>query len=278
MDNETNAIQTAWLIPRAPEGLGPEPCVIDYGAIMMCTGGTATIRVGFKEWQLRNGTVITLFPNDVVALYDTSPDFAVETFGYDKAMLREASLQVEHAVYSQLRNDRFQADNRTVTDIVRGTFALMRTYTANFSPACASRIALYQLKAFFLGYYDYIGTKGITPDERGSRRVNELFNEFMERLETDYRKAHGVAYFASAMNITPKYLNNIVKRITGHTTKSVIDHYVILQLKLCLQDKERSIKQLAWDFHFSDAAFFCRYFKQKTGMTPQQFRKSKANG
>lgn len=278
MHYDNNATQGAWLAPEAPEGLGPEPCVIDYGAILLCTGGLGTVRVGFKEWQLSGGTVITLFPNDVVALYDTSPDFAVETLGYGKAMLREASLQVEHAVYSRLRNDRCRAGSPTVTGIVEATFALLRIYTANFSRACADRIVLYQLKAFFLGYYDYISANGSGPGDAGSRRVNELFNDFMERLESDYRRAHSVAYYAAAMNITPKYLNNIVRLITGHTTKNVIDHYVILQLKLCLRDNGRSIKQLAWDFNFSDESFFCRYFKQHTGMTPQQFRKSKANG
>lgn len=274
MDSETDVRQAAWLSGRVPADIGPEPEVIDYGAILLCTGGTAAIRVGFKEWLLRADTVITLFPNDVVALHGTSPDFTVEALCYDKSMLREASLQVEHAVYSRLRKDCCRADSKIVTDIVKGMFALLRIYMENFGRACANRITLYQLKAFFLGYYDHISMDGGAQHETGSRRVNELFNEFMERLENDYRKAHDVAYFASAMNITPKYLNNIVRRITGHTTKSVIDHYVVLQLKLCLRDNERNIKQLAWDFHFCDAAFFCRYFKQHTGMTPQQFRKT----
>ena len=32
------------------------------------------------------------------------------------------------------------------------------------------------------------------------------------------------------------------------------------------------IKQIAWDYQFSDTSFLCRYFKQHTGQTPQQFR------
>jgi AraC-like DNA-binding protein len=29
---------------------------------------------------------------------------------------------------------------------------------------------------------------------------------------------------------------------------------------------------MAWEYHFADASFFCRYFKKHTGMTPQQVR------
>ena len=38
--------------------------------------------------------------------------------------------------------------------------------------------------------------------------------------------------------------------------------------------EEKSIKELSWDYHFCDISFFCRYFKQHTGLTPQQFRKT----
>ena len=32
------------------------------------------------------------------------------------------------------------------------------------------------------------------------------------------------------------------------------------------------IKQIAWDYQFSDTSCLCRYFKQHAGQTPQQFR------
>ena len=62
--------------------------------------------------------------------------------------------------------------------------------------------------------------------------------------------------------------------MTGHTTKNIIDQYVTLQIKLQLCNSEKSVKQLSWDFNFSDESFFCRYFKLHTGLTPQQFRKN----
>ena len=192
------------------EWLG-EYVVIDYGMIVLCREGEADLRVNFTEWQLKPGSVITLFPGDVVSITSKSEEFKAETL---------------------------------------------------------------QLKAFFLGFYDYLYRN---PSERKaeseSPRTKELFNQFMRELERRYRESRDVSYYAELLHISPKYLNMVTQRMTSHTIKTIINQYVVLQIKQSLTTEEKSIKQIAWDYHFSDLSFFCRYFKQHTGMTPQQFRK-----
>ena len=95
----------------------------------------------------------------------------------------------------------------------------------------------------------------------------------MRELEHRYRESRDVSYYAELLHISPKYLNMVTQRMTSHTIKTIINQYVVLQIKQSLTTEEKSIKQIAWDYHFSDLSFFCRYFKQHTGMTPQQFRK-----
>ena len=94
----------------------------------------------------------------------------------------------------------------------------------------------------------------------------------MMLLEKDYKISRDVNYFAEKMNISSKYLTNIVNQVTGHTPKTIIDQYVILQIKMHLKRTTQSIKEMAWEFHFADVSFFCRYFKKHTGLTPQQIR------
>lgn len=255
--------------------LKDESNVIDYGAIILCKAGTAAMRIDFKDWQLKQDSVITLFPNDVVMLHNVSDDFEVEMLRYDKTLLREASLQLEQTVYSLLRKDRCRTDKQVVTLIIEYMFSLLRLYFRQKDCMCLDLLVLYQLKAFFLGFYDWmVRNRNKAPEDNGSRRTNELFNMFMEDIEQNYIKSHNVAFYAGRLNITPKYLNTIVKQMTGHTTKDIIDQYVIMQIKLRLRTDDKSIKQLSWDFNFSDVSFFCRYFKLHTGYTPQQFRKN----
>lgn len=274
MDKDILSTDKPRLITSRLEEMMGEQTVAGYGAIIICRTGSALMHIDFKAWRLGEGDVITIFPNDVVMIEEATSDFAVEMLRYDPAMLREASLQLERTVYSKLRNDRCRQGRLVVTDIINAMFRLLKIYFDQPECKCLDQLVLYQLKSFFTGFYDHIIREGHKESDEATPRTNDLFNQFMETLERDYRLSHDVAYYAHQLCITPKYLTTIVKRITGHTPKTIIDHYVVLQLKLQLRHRDITVKQLAWDFHFSDTSFFCRYFKQHTGMSPQSFRNS----
>ena len=233
------------------------------------------MRVNYKNWELFEGAVITLFPNDMVELMaDSAEDFEVEILTYNPSLLREASLQLEQTVYSSLREDRCRQDSPVVTDIINCMFALLRVYFDQSECMCIAQLVLCQLKAFFIGFHEYLQRHpDYRPDGVKSHRVRELFNHFMMLLEHDYKVSREVAYYARKMNITSKYLTIIVQQVTSHSPKSIIDQYAILQIKTDLLRTTRSVKEIAWSYHFTDVSFFCRYLKKHTGLTPQQLRK-----
>lgn len=249
-----------------------EPQVVNYGAIMICRHGKACVRVNFDDWELYDGAVLTLFPGDVVSLV-RHEEFEVEMLQYDAVMLREASLQLEQTVYEQLREDRCRQDSPVVTDIINSMFRLLHVYFDQVGCTCISQLVLLQLKAFFVGFHEYLQrTPTIHRHDNCSPRTRQLFNRFMMLVEHEYKKSRDVNYYAALLNITPKYLTTIVRQMTGQTPKRIIDHYTVLQLRLCLQNSELSVKQIAWEFNFSDVSFFCRFFKRHTGVSPMQMR------
>lgn len=270
--SELSSYQEASLFRSGLEEWQEGPQVLTYGAILICRKGKAMLNVNYKDWELYVGAVITLFPNDVVEL-KVDEDFEVEILKYNPSLLREASLQLEQTVYSSLRKDRCRQDTPVVTNIINGMFGLLKVYFDQSECTCISQLVLCQLKAFFIGFHEYLQRNPqYRPDEVKSYRVRELFNRFMMLLEKDYKISRDVNYYAEKMNISSKYLTNIVNQVTGHTPKTIIDQYVILQLKLHLKRSTQSIKEMAWEFHFADVSFFCRYFKKHTGLTPQQIR------
>ena len=309
--SELSSQQEASLFLSCLEEWQEGPQVLTYGAILICRKGKARLNVNYKDWELYEGAVITLFPNDVVELKvdgdckspqtengdckspetengdckspetengdckspQTANSFQAEILKYNPSLLREASLQLEQTVYSSLREDRCRQDTPVVTNIINGMFGLLKVYFDQSECTCISQLVLCQLKAFFIGFHEYLQRNPqYRPDEVKSYRVRELFNRFMMLLEKDYKISRDVNYYAEKMNISSKYLTNIVNQVTGHTPKTIIDQYVILQLKLHLKRSTQSIKEMAWEFHFADVSFFCRYFKKHTGLTPQQIR------
>lgn len=299
--SELSSQQEASLFRSCLEEWQEGPQVLTYGAILICRKGKARLNVNYKDWELYEGAVITLFPNDVVELKvdgdckspqtengdckspetengdckspQTANSFQAEILKYNPSLLREASLQLEQTVYSSLREDRCRQDTPVVTNIINGMFSLLKVYFDQSECTCISQLVLCQLKAFFIGFHEYLQRNPqYRPDEVKSYRVRELFNRFMMLLESDYKISRDVNYYAEKMNISSKYLTNIVSQVTGHTPKTIIDQYVILQLKMHLKRTTQSIKEMAWEFHFADVSFFCRYFKKHTGLTPQQIR------
>ena len=299
--SELSSQQEASLFRSGLEEWQEGPQVLTYGAILICRKGKARLNVNYKDWELYEGAVITLFPNDVVELKvdgdckspetengdckspetengdckspETANNFQTEILKYNPSLLREASLQLEQTVYSSLREDRCRQDTPVVTNIINGMFGLLKVYFDQSECTCISQLVLCQLKAFFIGFHEYLQRNPqYRPDEVKSYRVRELFNRFMMLLEKDYKISRDVNYYAEQMNISSKYLTNIVNQVTGHTPKTIIDQYVILQLKMHLKRTTQSIKEMAWEFHFADVSFFCRYFKKHTGLTPQQIR------
>ncbi|MBD8993552.1 MAG: AraC family transcriptional regulator [Prevotella sp.] len=299
--SELSSQQEASLFRSGLEEWQEGPQVLTYGAILICRKGKARLNVNYKDWELYEGAVITLFPNDVVELKvdgdckspqtengdckspetengdckspQTANSFQVEILKYNPSLLREASLQLEQTVYSSLREDRCRQDTPVVTNIINGMFSLLKVYFDQSECTCISQLVLCQLKAFFIGFHEYLQRNPqYRPDEVKSYRVRELFNRFMMLLEKDCKISRDVNYYSEKLNISSKYLTNIVSQVTGHTPKTIIDQYVILQLKLHLKRSTQSIKEMAWEFHFADVSFFCRYFKKHTGLTPQQIR------
>ena len=270
--SELSSQQEASLFLSGLEEWQEGPQVLTYGAILICRKGKAMLNVNYKDWELYEGAVITLFPNDVVEL-KVDGNFEAEILKYNPSLLREASLQLEQTVYSSLREDRCRQDTPVVTNIINGMFGLLKVYFDQSECTCISQLVLCQLKAFFIGFHEYLQRNPqYRPNEVKSYRVRELFNHFMMLLEKDYKISRDVNYYAAQMNISSKYLTNIVSQVTGHTPKTIIDQYVILQLKIHLKRTTQSIKEMAWEFHFADVSFFCRYFKKHTGLTPQQIR------
>ena len=287
MHTEVNfaASSAPWLGMTHLAEWADEPHVIDYGALLICRKGEATLQVNFSRWQLAEGTVITLFPNDVVrlcpagdegrgvALPSDGPRVEVEMLRYDASLLREASLQLEQTVYSSLREDRCRTNSPVVTVIVDSMMRLLRACLRHVQDSCASQIVLLQLKAFFVGYHDYLlRHPDMRMDDVQSYRVRELFNRFMMLVERDFRLSRDVAYYARLLHICPKYLTNIVRQVTHETPKRIIDHYTILQLKLALTAGRLSMKEIARDFHFSDVSLLNRYFRRHTGQLPLSLR------
>ena len=53
-----------------------------------------------------------------------------------------------------------------------------------------------------------------------------------------------------------------------------IDDYVTLEIKLMLKNTTKSIKEIAQELNFSSQSFLGKYFKDRVGVSPKEYRKN----
>ena len=85
-----------------------------------------------------------------------------------------------------------------------------------------------------------------------------------------------VAYYAERLNVTPKYLTETIKRVTGNSVTFLIDRYTVTILKKLLNNPNLSISQIAERMCFSSLSYFSRYVTKQLGMSPAKYRETQA--
>lgn len=114
-----------------------------------------------------------------------------------------------------------------------------------------------------------------------SDHVNDIADRYMsvtlrfKRLvEILYIKEKHPAEYASRLNISRVYLNEAVRTVTGMSISRYIRNHIIVNAKRLLAHTSSNVNEIALALGYDDPSYFQRIFRQETGMTPSEFRKS----
>ena len=99
-----------------------------------------------------------------------------------------------------------------------------------------------------------------------------LLKSFQALIGEHYSNQHDVAAYAGQLNITPGHLTEVIKQQSGKTAITHIHERLIVEAKRRLLHTDLSVKQIADELGFEDAAYFNRFFKRLTDATPINYR------
>lgn len=86
-----------------------------------------------------------------------------------------------------------------------------------------------------------------------------------------------VTSLASRLNVSPRYLSDLLKQETGKTAIELIHISLVNQAKNRLRIDDQRVSDIAYELGFADLSYFSRLFKRATGVTPNQFKKQGLN-
>lgn len=99
-----------------------------------------------------------------------------------------------------------------------------------------------------------------------------LFLRLLSLLGQHTRTEREVSYYASRLCVTPKYLSQVSKSVSGLPVSAWITFYATYELVGLLGDSSLTLTEVADKMNFSTMSFLSRYVKKTLGVTPSQYR------
>lgn len=103
-------------------------------------------------------------------------------------------------------------------------------------------------------------------------KFEELLNGYFSSEKPNSIGLPSVAYCADELHFSANYFGDLIKKETGKTAQELIQNKIIDVAKERIFHADKSISQIAYELGFKYPQHFIRLFKQRTGVTPNEYR------
>lgn len=103
-------------------------------------------------------------------------------------------------------------------------------------------------------------------------RKSQQIEKFRALVNEHYRAHWPLSNFAEQLGITPGQLSRLCREVLGMSSLDVINARIVHEAQRELVYTTSSTKQLAAQLGFTDEAYFSRFFRKHTRLSPREFR------
>lgn len=105
-------------------------------------------------------------------------------------------------------------------------------------------------------------------------RMEQLLNLYFDKKESLNKGLPTVDYLASELNLSPRYLSDMLRSLTGQNAQQHIHEKLVEKAKEYLTTTNLSVAEIAYQLGFEHSQSFSKLFKRKTTFTPLEFKHS----
>lgn len=105
-------------------------------------------------------------------------------------------------------------------------------------------------------------------------KMEQVLNNYFEKEETLKGGLPSVEHLAGKLNLSPRYLSDMLRSLTGRNAQQHIHEKLIEKAKEYLSATNLSIAEIAYHLGFERPQSFNKLFKKKTNVTPMEFKQS----
>ena len=266
------------------KGVWIEPCKqrftafhvdVSFSFVIMtlCLSGTARALYDQREMTHRKNDLALLLPGHVMRPLECSEDYTYARIAISRAMIERLRPQLfSHDYMKYGTSPVFSLTDEQAKRLLQVLEHMAFTAAhSELEMTHRNHILLAQMAVGYeyINYYRKEQDRLLPPDNNAG-----IFSRFCDLVVEHYHESKEIQYYASLLDLHPKYLSRVVRTATnGVTPGQWIDRYVVAQAKrLIVANPELSLKEIAYELGFSEPTSFYRFFKRVTGLTANEFR------
>lgn len=247
------------------------PLRFDEMRLLIAGQGKAHPIVNLRQYDVHAGDLIFVSGGSIAQMSDASRDVLAKGMSCTNELL---ALAFDSRLPTILKRPQLSFVLH-LTDTQRQFIETLHTllwqtvHDHEMSPQVVLRVV-----STIMTYVDHL--YALSEKEHTAKRSHEeeIFDRFIALVNQYDPREHKLEFYADKIFLSPRYLDSIVKKISGYTVKDWIDKAIIMEAKVMLKHSDLPVNRIADELNFENYSFFSRYFRRLTGMSPQQYRES----
>jgi AraC-like DNA-binding protein len=261
----------------------PTSLLLDFYAISVKRMRNVNVRYGQQPFDFKEGVLSFMAPNQVFSIAVANQEEAIQTSGWVVYIHPDfiwntplASSIKQYDFWDYTLNEALflsAKEEATITSIILAIEQEYQSTIARFS----KQIIISHLESL-LHYADRFYHRQFITREKGNHqvleRVETLLHEYFNRPDVAERGLPSVRYVADHVHLSPKYLSTLLRVLTGQNTQQHIHTQLIAKAKEKLSTTTLTVSEIAYELGFEHVPSFSKLFKNKTKLSPLEFRAS----
>ena len=249
------------------------PFTINDHRLGIIMNGEAEITINLQDRHLTSGTLVYIGPGTIIHPQRLSSDLRIFGMGlFSNFPMPFAQGQMPSVFNGQVRDFQLLVSEEniaTARHILDTIWQMVHASDDYHRPTVTALVAAQ------MHHYNQLFQQQIDQQASSRSREQTIFDRFLQLVTQHCAEHHQIGYYADRMCLTERYLGTVIRQTSGTTAKEWIDRALITQAKVLLRHSDKSVVQISEDLNFPNPAFFSKYFKRLTAMTPLEYREGK---
>lgn len=234
---------------------------------------------GRNTYDYQEGTLVFLAPGQVAGVNSNGETYQPKGYAliFHPDLIHGTSLGKhihDYTFFSYQSNEALHLSERE-RKIVLDCFSKIQYELEHAIDKHSKRLIVSNIELFLDYCTRFYDRQFITRDEVHKGVLEKFENLLNEYYQSDKPQTIGlpsVAFCSGELHLSSGYFGDLIKRETGKTAQEYIQSKVIDVAKEKIFNINKSVSEVAYELGFKYPQHFTRLFKQKVGVTPNEYR------